>query len=170
MNNCYNLPRLVLTDIDGVWTDGGMYYDQTGNEWKRFNTSDSAGVIFCRKLGIKVGILTGEDTAIVRRRSDKLGLDYLFQGVSNKVSVAKRICNELNIDFSQVAYIGDDINDLELLKCVGISGAPKNAPEYVKKVVHICTAKAGGDGAFREFVETILGDRIMPLLNSSTVS
>lgn len=77
------LPKLILTDIDGVWTDGGMYYDQTGNEWKRFNTSDSAGVLFAHKLGIIVGIITGEQTNIVKRRSEKLKIDYLFQGVQN---------------------------------------------------------------------------------------
>ena len=70
------LPKLILTDIDGVWTDGGMYYDQTGNEWKKFNTSDSAGVIFCKKLSIPVGIITGEDTEIVKRRAQKLKYIY----------------------------------------------------------------------------------------------
>ena len=69
--------KLVLTDIDGVWTDGGMYYDNTGNEWKKFNTSDSAGVIFCRNMGIPVGIISGEDTEIVRRRAEKLKIDLL---------------------------------------------------------------------------------------------
>ena len=75
------LPKLVLTDIDGVWTDGGMYYDQTGNEWKKFNTYDSAGVLFAHKLNIPVGILTGEKTTIVERRANKLKVDYLLQGV-----------------------------------------------------------------------------------------
>jgi len=110
------LPKLVLTDIDGVWTDGGMYYDQTGNEWKKFHTYDSAGVLFCHQYNIPVGIITGEETEIVKRRSEKLKIDYLFQGVKNKLEVAENLCKELNITLDDVAYIGDDFNDIELLK------------------------------------------------------
>lgn len=150
------LPKLILTDIDGVWTDGGMYYDQTGNEWKKFNTSDSAGILFCKKVNIPVGIITGEDTEIVKKRSEKLKIDFLYQGISNKVEVAKEICKKLNIDISEVAYIGDDIGDIELLKIVGFSSAPCNAPEYIKEIVDFVTTKKGGEGAYREFVEEIL--------------
>lgn len=152
--------KLVLTDIDGVWTDGGMYYDQTGNEWKKFNTSDSAGVLFCHRLDIPVGILTGEDTEIVKRRAEKVKIDYLFQGVKNKLETASELCKKLNISLKEVAYIGDDIIDLELLAAVGVSGAPANAPEYVQKRVGIVTRKSGGEGAFREFVEKIFADQI----------
>jgi YrbI family 3-deoxy-D-manno-octulosonate 8-phosphate phosphatase len=83
------LPKLIITDIDGVWTDGGMYYDQTGNEWKKFNTADSAGVLICKKLNIKVGIITGEKTEIVRRRAEKLEVDFFYDGVINKIAVAE---------------------------------------------------------------------------------
>lgn len=151
-----SLPKLILTDIDGVWTDGGMYYDQTGNEWKKFNTSDSAGVLFAKKLGISVGFITGEDTEIVARRATKLKIEWVFQGVQDKLTVAKELCTQLGIDLSEVAYIGDDIGDLQLLKQVGISSAPANAPQYIKKYVDLVTIKAGGQGAFREFVEWIL--------------
>jgi YrbI family 3-deoxy-D-manno-octulosonate 8-phosphate phosphatase len=151
------LPKLVLTDIDGVWTDGGMYYDQTGNEWKKFNTSDSAGVLVCHANNIPVGIITSEETAIVKRRAEKLHIDFLFQGVNDKLSIAKGLCDQLNIPFEDVAYIGDDNGDVELLEVVGISGAPNNAPNRIKKIVHIVTVKSGGEGAFREFVETIFG-------------
>lgn len=150
--------KIVLTDIDGVWTDGGMYYDQTGNEWKKFNTADSAGVLFLHKLGIPVGIITAEQTAIVERRSQKLKVDYLFQGVADKLSIAKSLCEELNISLSEVAYIGDDLGDIKLLREVGFSCAPANAPDYVKRMVHFVTSKAGGEGAFREFVEKIISD------------
>lgn len=154
------LPKLILTDIDGVWTDGGMYYDQTGNEWKKFNTSDSAGVLFVKKMNIKVGIITGEDTAIVKRRAEKLKIDYLFQGISDKVKIAEKICKEMQIDFSEVAYIGDDIGDLPLLKIVGFSAAPHNASRYIQENVDFVTVKQGGDGAFREFIEKIMGDSL----------
>ena len=150
-------PKLILTDIDGVWTDGGMYYDQTGNEWKKFHTYDSAGVLFAHKAGIPVGIITGEETAIVQRRAEKLKVDYLFQGVKDKLSVAESLCRSLQITLDDVAYIGDDINDMALLKRVGISAAPGSAPVYVQKIVSFLTEKGGGEGAFREFVERLLG-------------
>lgn len=150
------LPKIVITDIDGVWTDGGMYYDQTGNELKKFNTSDSGGVLLLHHLNIPVVIITGEDTEIVARRSKKLRIDYLFQGVRDKLAVASDLLRTLDIKMVDVAYIGDDIGDLSLLDAVGVPGAPANAPDYVKKRVKIVTTKKGGDGAFREFVETIL--------------
>ena len=150
-------PKLILTDIDGVWTDGGMYYDQTGNEWKKFHTYDSAGVLFAHQNEIPVGIITGEDTEIVSRRAAKLKIDYLFQGVKNKLEVAENICKELNISIDEVAYIGDDLGDIELLKNVGISATPNSAPEYVKKYSQMVMTKNGGEGVFREFVEKILG-------------
>ncbi|MEN9303859.1 MAG: hypothetical protein RL264_2288 [Bacteroidota bacterium] len=150
------LPKLVITDIDGVWTDGGMYYDQTGNEWKKFITADSAGVIFCRNLNIPVAIMTGEETEIVKRRAEKLKIDFLFQGVRDKLATAKELCVKLNIDLKEVAFIGDDLNDLKLLREVGISGTPDNAQDYMKKEVSIVTSKKGGEGAFREFIEIII--------------
>ena len=159
--------KLVLTDIDGVWTDGGMYYDNKDNEWKKFNTSDSAGIIFLRKLGIPVGIITGEDTEIVRRRAEKLKVEYLFMGVQDKLKVARELCAKLGIDLTQeVAYIGDDINDIPLLEKVRISATPANAPEYVRPFARWNLKKKGGDGVFREFVEKImdeynLGDKML---------
>ena len=151
-----SLPKLVITDIDGVWTDGGMYYDNLGNEWKKFNTTDSAGVLFARFLDIPVVIISGEDTEIVRRRANKLNIQYLYLGVKDKVMVAQKLCKELDILISEVAYIGDDINDIQLLKKVGLSAAPNNAPKYIKDKVDFVTSKKGGEGAFREFIEIII--------------
>lgn len=150
------LPKLILTDIDGVWTDGGMYYDQTGNEWKKFHTYDSAGVLLAHNKGIPVGIITGEETAIVQRRAEKLKIDYLFQGVKDKLQTAKILCEQLQIDLCDVAYIGDDIGDISLLENVGIAAIPCSAPEFMKQYAQYVTKKAGGEGAFREFVEWLL--------------
>jgi len=158
--------KLVITDIDGVWTDGGMYYDQTGNEWKKFNTSDSAGVLFCKKLNIPVAIITGEQTEIVSRRAAKLKIEHLYQGIGDKLTVAKQLCAQLGISLNEVAYIGDDINDIQLLKVVGFSGTPNNAPEYIKNMVHYITHKNGGDGAFREFVEHIIVEKLKVDINT----
>mgnify|MGYP005996839835 CR=1 FL=1 len=152
-----NLPKMILTDIDGVWTDAGMYYDQQGNELKKFNTSDSAGVLFARSLNIPIGIITGENTNIVKNRAKKLKIKILYQGISDKVSVANEICEKHNITLKDIAYIGDDIGDYKLLKIVGFSCAPNNASDYIKEVVDFVTNKNGGDGAFREFIEHIIG-------------
>ncbi len=125
--------KLIATDIDGVWTDGGMYYDNEGNEWKKFNTYDSAGIFFCKVNGIQTAIFTGEETEIVKRRADKLIVDHLFQGVKNKLKSMNELCRKLGISLDQVAYIGDDLNDIELLKEVGLSACPHSSPEYVKE-------------------------------------
>ena len=163
-------PKLILTDIDGVWTDGGMYYDGTDVELKKFHTYDSAGVLFAHHLGIPVGILTGENTEIVRRRANKLKIDYLYLGVKDKVSVAQTLCNELKIELNDIAYIGDDINDMPLLKRVGWAGVPASAPEYVKALATIHLTKKGGDGVFREFVEKIISvERINTIISSISI-
>lgn len=160
------LPKLILTDIDGVWTDGGMYYDGTNLELKKFHTYDSAGILFAHHMGIPVGILTGENTEIVRRRAEKLKVDYLYLGVKNKLAIVQELCKELQIELRDVAYIGDDLNDMVLLKQVGWAGVPISAPEYVRSLASVQLEKSGGDGVFREFVETIFGkDIILSIVN-----
>lgn len=150
------LPKLILTDIDGVWTDGGMFYDELGNEFKKFHTYDSAGVLFCKLLEIPFGIITGENVKSVERRAKKLKADYLFLGAKNKLEIVKKLARELNIKLSDIAYIGDDINDYSLLKSVGLSAVPKSAPIYMKEIVDWELEKNGGEGVFREFIEKIL--------------
>lgn len=147
--------KLFITDIDGVWTDGGMYYDQGDNEWKKFNTSDSAGVLFLKLLEIKVAIITGEETQIVTRRA-KAKNTGLFPGVKDKVVVAEKLLEKYGLDWSEVAYIGDDLNDIKLLEKAGLSACPANAPDYVKSRVDWVLTKNGGEGVFREFVEAFL--------------
>lgn len=164
------LPKLILTDIDGVWTDGGMYYDGTYVELKKFNTYDSAGVLFAHHLGIHVGILTGENTEIVRRRSEKLKVDFLYLEAKDKVAITQELCKELQIELKDVAYIGDDLNDMPLLRKVGWAGVPSSAPEYVRSLATVPLRKRGGEGVFREFVETILGkDLILSIVNKSAL-
>ena len=159
------LPKLILTDIDGVWTDGGMYYDQTGNEWKKFHTYDSAGILFARTAGIPTGIITGEETDIVARRARKLKVDYLFQGVKDKLKVVEDLCSDLDIEICDVAYIGDDINDWQLLKAAGWAGVPCGAPDYIMELANVPLECKGGQGCFREFVEKIIGrDKIRALI------
>ena len=152
------LIKLVITDIDGVWTDGGMYYTAEGDVMKRFSVKDGWGVSFLHKAGIPVVILTGENTSIVQRRAEKLKIDYCFLGVKDKVAQAEALCAELGIGLGEVAFIGDDLNDLPLLRRVGFSASPVNTPDYVKREVDYVTTAHGGYGACREFVEKLLTD------------
>lgn len=163
--------KLIVTDIDGVWTDGGMYYDQTGNEWKKFNTYDSAGVLFAHRLNIPVCIITGEKTEIVSRRAKKINVDYLYQGVKNKLEEVENLCHKLNITLKDVAYLGDDMNDRECLMNCGYTATPSSAPIYIQKSAKQVLNKRGGEGAFREFVENLIifveGISIESLLGNS---
>lgn len=150
--------KLFLSDVDGTLTDGGMYYSENGDELKKFNTRDGMGFQLLREAGIKTGIITSEDTQIVARRADKLKLDYLVQGKRDggKLAAVQEICNELDITLQEVAYIGDDINCLELLSNVGFPACPANACAEVKAINGITMMeKSGGEGCVREFVSLI---------------
>jgi YrbI family 3-deoxy-D-manno-octulosonate 8-phosphate phosphatase len=151
--------KVVLSDVDGVLTDAGMYYSNSGEEPKKYNTHDGMAFQLLRESNIKTGIITSEDTQIVERRANKLMLDYLFQGKSHgsKLSCALEICKSENIDISEVAYIGDDINCKELLMAVGLAACPANALEEIKCIPHInVLMKKGGEGVFREFVSNYI--------------
>lgn len=157
--------KLFLTDVDGCMTDGGMYYSANGDEMKRFCVYDGMGIVLLRKAGIPCGILTSETTEIVARRVRKLGMEYLRMGVGSQVATgrqtkleaAQEICNELGITLEDVCFVGDDINDLDLLSHVGTAVCPANAMQQVKDIqgIIILTHK-GGDGAIRELCEMIL--------------
>ena len=149
--------KLFMMDVDGVLTDAGMYYAQDGNEFKKFSTYDGKAVELLKKAGIKTAIITSENTKIVENRANKLKIDYLYQGVEDKVAVAREICRLEGIKLDQCAYIGDDINDIELLKIVGFASCPKNARRQVKNINNIIGLDSyGGDGAVRDFVDIIL--------------
>ena len=151
--------KLFLSDVDGVMTDAGMYYTESGNEFKKFNTHDGMGFQLLREAGISTGIITSENTNIVTRRAAKLKVDFLYQGHRDggKLAAALEICEKQGISLKEVAYIGDDINCLNLLSAVGLSACPANALEKVKAIPGIVQLnKSGGEGAVREFVELIL--------------
>jgi YrbI family 3-deoxy-D-manno-octulosonate 8-phosphate phosphatase len=156
--------KLVISDVDGVLTDSGMYYSETGDELKKFNTRDGMGFELLKNQGIKTGIITSEDTEIVKRRAGKLKLDYLFQGKNEggKLVSAISICEMENISLDEVAYIGDDINCKELLQNVGIAACPSDAVNEIKNIHNIIHIhKKGGYGAFREFVELIINHNLL---------
>jgi len=154
-----NSVKIFATDVDGVLTDAGMYYDNNGNELKRFNTHDGMAFNILKERGIITALLTSEKTNIVKLRANKLQVDYLFQGVkgSEKLEALNKICVEKNMSLSEVAYIGDDINDYNVLSSVGFPACPKNAIANIKDIKGIThLSKSGGDGAVREFVELLL--------------
>lgn len=149
--------KLFATDVDGTMTDGCMYYAENGIELKKFNFQDGMGFKLLRDAGIKTAIITSEDTPIVKKRADKLKVDYLSMGTWTKLDFVKNICSELNITLNEVAYIGDDINDIELLNAVKYKACPANAVKKVKDIKGIKRLKQkGGDGAIREFIEFLL--------------
>lgn len=154
--NTLNKIKYILTDIDGVWTDGSMYYSDSGDEFKRFNTSDSAGVLFARLTSKHVAIITGERSTSVVRRAKKLKINNVRLGVSDKLGVAQELISCEDIHWEEVAFIGDDINDYQLLKKVGLSACPIQAPQYIQEIVDVVIPVKGGSGAFRAFVEYIL--------------
>lgn len=151
--------KLFLTDVDGVLTDGSMYYTESGDEFKKFNTRDGMAFELLRKAEIKTGIITSENTQIVTRRAAKIKADYLYQGQRDggKLAAALEICELEGISLSEAAYIGDDLNCINLLEKVGRAACPADAVDAVKAVPGIVMLhKKGGDGCVRDFVELIL--------------
>ena len=151
--------KLFLSDVDGTLTDAGMYYGVDGQEFKKFNTHDGKGFEILKNLGIKTGLITSEDTQIVKLRAKKLKVDFLFQGLSHasKLKQVVEICEKEKISLSEVAYIGDDLNCKELLSSVGFPACPSNALSEVKNIPNIfITNKNGGDGAVREYIDYIV--------------
>lgn len=154
--------KLLATDVDGVLTDAGMYYSESGDELKKFNTRDGMGIKLLQRAGLITAIVTQERTKLVTRRAEKLAIPELHQGVMDKLSVIREMASRHELTLSQVAYIGDDVNDLEALRAVGFSAAPADGMPQVHAVVDYVCKKKGGEGAVREVAEMLLKARIIP--------
>ena len=148
--------KLIATDIDGVWTDSKMYYSTDGVFMKSFSTYDGMATELLKNEKIEVAILTSENSKIVKARAKKLGIKYVYINEKEKLFRLKYLCNRLNIELDQVAYIGDDINDLEVLNNIGLSAMPCSSPILDTFNPNYITKRKGGDGAFREFVDLII--------------
>ena len=155
----YRKIKLFLADVDGTLTDAGMYYSENGDELKKFNTRDGLGFRLLKEAGLKTGIITSENTKIVENRAKKLNIDYLYQGQldGGKLNIAKVICKKENISLDEVAYIGDDVNCIDLLSAVGFAACPADAHSQVKAIPGIVQMQLnGGEGCVREWIDIIL--------------
>lgn len=151
--------KLIGTDIDGVWTNGIMYYSSEGDFMKAFSTYDGMAVQILKEAGLDIIIMTGENSEMVKKRAEKLQIEKVYLGEKEKLKRLKYVCSRFDYDLSEVAYIGDDINDFEVLESVGLSGMPSSSPVLHRLKPDIITERGGGEGAFREFVEQILAFR-----------
>lgn len=148
--------KVFATDIDGCLTDAGMYYSENGDELKKFNTRDGMGLKMLQQSGIKVGVITAEDRDLNRRRSKKLGLDFEYHKVEDKLLVLGELCKKYQVVPEEIAYVGDDVNDIGLLKAVGFSACPLDACREVKEVVNFIISSRGGEGVVRELSNLVL--------------
>ncbi len=148
--------KMLATDVDGVLTDSGMYYSENGDEMKKFNTRDGMGMVLLRNAGYKLAIVTSEDTKIVERRAAKLKIADVLQGVRDKVGAMEILLKRHSLTWEEVAYIGDDVNDLQVLKRAGFAATPSDGTEENKKTAHYITKKKGGEGCVREICDMLL--------------
>ncbi|PHO13641.1 3-deoxy-D-manno-octulosonate 8-phosphate phosphatase [Malaciobacter marinus] len=149
--------ELLVLDVDGTLTDGKITYTNSGDELKSFDVADGLAIAtWSKKLGKKVAIITGRTSKIVEKRASDLQIEYLYQKVHNKDEVLEEILKKENLDWSQVAAIGDDLNDFKMLKKVGLSFTPSNGTHYLKNFVDVICQNSGGNGAVREMIEYIV--------------
>ena len=148
--------KLVLSDVDGVLTDGGMFYSEKGEVLKKFNTRDGMGVTLLKNAGVKTIFITKENSTIALKRGKKVNAIETLLGIKNKENELKKILKKYKLERKNIAYIGDDVNDLEIMKLVGLSATPSDGATQVKKIVDYVCTKNGGLGAFREFADLIV--------------
>ncbi|AFY68390.1 3-deoxy-D-manno-octulosonate 8-phosphate phosphatase, YrbI family [Thalassoporum mexicanum PCC 7367] len=148
--------ELLVLDVDGVLTDGGLYYTETGAELKKFNAKDGMGIKLVMKAGVAVAIITASASQVVLKRSQKLGIPHVFLDVTDKLNTLKQLCQELSIALEQVVYMGDDVNDLESMRSVGCPITVADAMPINKSVAVYVTQHGGGKGAVREICDLLV--------------
>lgn len=151
--------RVILLDVDGVLTDGGVYYTESGDEMKRFHSQDGYGIVRAQRAGMTLGIITGRFSRLLERRVHELGITEVYQNMENKLEAYGAIKARLGVSDREVAYVGDDEPDLPVLKLAGFSAAPANAVPLVRSSVDYVCKRRGGDGAVREVIDLILSGR-----------
>lgn len=148
--------KILISDVDGVLTDGGAYYSDEGIELKKFSIRDGMGIVLLQKAGYKVAIVTTEKTKIVERRAERIKVTDLYQGVVNKVEAIEDLLKKYSLTWEEAAFIGDDINDVPVLKRVGFAACPADATLLNKKTAHYVTKAKGGRGCVREVCDLLL--------------
>ena len=148
--------KLAIFDVDGVLTDGRLYFLTDGSEFKTFNTLDGQGIKMLINSGVRTAIISGRSTPVVEKRANNLGIQHLYQGREDKLVVLDELLGELDLDYAQVAYLGDDLPDLPVIRRVGLGMAVANAAGFVRQHAHGVTQARGGEGAAREFCELIM--------------
>ena len=148
--------ELIVLDVDGTMTDSRITYSENGDEIKSFNVKDGLAIASWRKLGKQVAIITGRSSKIVERRAKELHIEHFYQGIHNKKEVLETLLKKLDMTMDNVAAIGDDLNDLQMLKSAKISFVPRDSSAYVDKVATVVLSKKGGDGAVREMIEQLI--------------
>jgi len=148
--------KAIVFDVDGVLTDGGLWYGPTGEAMKRFDVKDGHAMVLARLTGLPIAILTARNSTIVEVRAQELKLAKVFQGRREKGPAFEELCLELGFPPAEVAYMGDDVNDLPALSRAGFSACPADAVPQVREAVHFVSARPGGHGAAREFIELVL--------------
>ena len=151
--------KLIVTDIDGVWTDAKMYYSAEGESLKAFSTYDGMATYLLRQAGIPIVIITGENSPHVAARARKLGLTDVYLGIQDKLTVLEEVMEKFKLKAEEVAYIGDDVNDFACMQVAGLTACPATTPAFHLLEPDILLERAGGDGAFREFADIILAAR-----------
>jgi len=152
--------KILVMDVDGVLTDGGMYYGASGEEMKKFNTRDGMGIARVKKAGIVTAFITSENTGIVERRAQKLSIDHVCMGVADKSAALDTILGKERCTAQEVVYIGDDLNDLEIMRKVGVAVTVPDGNEEIKRMAHFITGRRGGEGAVRELCDLIVAARL----------
>lgn len=149
--------KLLILDVDGVMTDAGMYYTESGDQIKKYNAKDGMAILKAQEKGLICGIISSAFTdKMVRNRAEVLKINRVYVGRDQKINVLKQWCEELKLDLSEVAIIGDNINDLSIMREVGFRACPKDAVQEVKKEVDIVLTKNGGEGVVRELIDNYL--------------
>jgi 3-deoxy-D-manno-octulosonate 8-phosphate phosphatase (KDO 8-P phosphatase) len=151
--------KAIFFDVDGVLTNGSIIYDDSGREIKQFNVKDGFIVSHLKKAGIVAGIITGRESKAVSYRASELKLDFCHQGILNKYDVFEKMASYHKLKKKHIAYIGDDINDLAVLRACGLSACPSDAFDYIKNRVDVVTEAAGGNGVLREVSDLILASK-----------
>ena len=153
--------RLLILDVDGVLTDGGLHFDNRGEEYKTFNSLDGHGIRMLLEQGIEVAVITGRESEIVRHRMSDLGVRHVYQGRRDKLEAFSEVLDATGFEPGQVAYVGDDLPDLPILRRVGFSIAVQNAHGFVQQHCDWVTSRSGGDGAVREITDFILHSQLL---------